>query len=295
MMTVFSLLIAIRLGMSFLSVKVPGVSITLSFSWMPLMVLGWYFGPVLGIFGGMLMDTFTWLLRGGTWFWMYAIQEPVLGCIAGLLSSILALRKTGKNIVSDIIFNQIFILVFGFLTISLILMFADDSTQLFKSIIRNDKEINDDFSSIFRYVTIGFLCFFILFSEITIIVYLTRFKNKPKDFILTILYVTILVMTSTMLFSFALGPHTQLKFLQYVGKKPSSLYLKYGVNYYLLPRIIKESVKTPIYIIILATIITTFNYVFENIKKISHKKWKEPSVLKHLFRVKTKKEKRSDL
>ncbi|ASD24354.1 ECF transporter S component [Ureaplasma parvum] len=274
LIVVFAVLVAIRLGMGFLHIKIPGFNMVISFTWMALMVLGWYFGPLIGIFAGFLVDTLAWLISGGIWFWMYAIQEPIVGFIAGFLGSVATLRKKTKRPIIDLIVNQIFILFFSILTLFMILTLVNDGkNSLFSILKKRDKEINEDWISIFKYLAIAFLATFVLLVEAFVIIYYLRNRNRSKVQLINFIYCSLLVIFSTMLFSFALGPYVSVAYLKYI-KVPITNYLKYGVNYYLLPRIIKESIKTPIYIILLSSIISAFDYVFLNIKQINMHKWK---------------------
>ncbi|KEZ22744.1 ECF transporter S component [Ureaplasma diversum] len=285
MITLFAVFLAIRLGMSFLNVRLPGFGLSLSFAWLPLMVLSWYFGPVIGLFAGALMDTLAWALKPSTWFWLYAIQEPIVGLIAGLLGSIATLRKSATKTYWDLIIVQFVILVFGFITIYVLLTLLNEGSvqydaknkkiaPLFSAISRNDPEIGDEWLYIFKYLAIAFISAFVLFIEIFLLSYYinAKKKKKPSNNLIVTIYTALLCILSTMIFSFALGSYTAVKFLEFLGRKPTN-YLRYGINYYLLPRVIKESIKTPIYILILSSVLITFEYVFINVKKISQLKW----------------------
>lgn len=133
MITLFAVFIAIRLGMSFLNIRLPGFGLSLSFAWLPLMVLGWYFGPVIGLFAGALMDTLAWVLKPSTWFWLYAIQEPIVGLLAGLLGSIATLRKQAVKTYWDLIVVQLIILLFGFITIYILLTLLNEGNVQYDS------------------------------------------------------------------------------------------------------------------------------------------------------------------
>ncbi len=76
---------------------------------------------------------------------MYAIQEPIVGFIAGFLGSVATLRKKTKRPIIDLIVNQIFILFFSILTLFMILTLVNDGkNSLFSILKKRDKEINED-------------------------------------------------------------------------------------------------------------------------------------------------------
>ncbi|MCV3754043.1 ECF transporter S component [Ureaplasma zalophigenitalium] len=279
LMTFYALLFGLRLGLSFLNIKITGVHTTISFAWLPLMVMGWYFGPVIGFLSGILTDTVSWLLHPGVWFWLYAIQEPILGFIAGFLGSLAQLRKHTKKPLIDLIISQIFYFVFIIFTFLLVIQLVNLNSPVFRLLNKKKSQfsIDDDFISTFKYLALAFLSGFFVCTETFILVYYFKNRKKDKKHLIYFLYASMIALTSTLLFSFALGPISSVMYLEYIGKK-ATLYLKYGANYYLLPRIIKESIKTPIYIILLSTVIQSFDFVITNIKNIARNKWHKTSL-----------------
>ncbi|MCV3728307.1 ECF transporter S component [Ureaplasma miroungigenitalium] len=274
LMTFYALLFGLRLGLSFLNIKITGVHTTISFAWLPLMVMGWYFGPVIGFLSGILTDTVSWLLHPGVWFWLYAIQEPILGLIAGLLGSFAQLRKHTNRPIIDLIISQFFYFIFIVFTFFLVIQLVNLDTPVFRLLNKKKSQFNieDEFINTFKYLALAFLSAFFICTETFIIVYYFKNRQKDKKHLIYFLYASMIALTSTLLFSFALGPISSVMYLEYIGKK-ATLYLKYGANYYLLPRIIKESIKTPIYIILLSTVIQSFDFVVTNLKNIARNKW----------------------
>jgi hypothetical protein len=63
-----------------------------------------------------------------------------------------------------------------------------------------------------------------------------------------------------LIFSFALGPISTVAYYKYLhnGKEPSS-WLQYGAVYYLIPRLIVQSIKVPIE----ATLLTSLVFVLD--------------------------------
>ena len=87
-------------------------------------------------------------------------------------------------------------------------------------------------------------------------------KDRDADSIRfeTFLFITIVALASTVIFSFLLGPISAIeyyKFLNNTSYVPNLV--NYGVMYYLLPRVIKECFKTPIYIIVLTALVCALN------------------------------------
>ncbi|MCV3743332.1 ECF transporter S component [Ureaplasma sp. ES3154-GEN] len=277
LMTVYALLFGLRLGLGFLNIKLTGVNTTISFAWLPLMVLGWYFGPVIGFFSGFLTDTVGFLIRPAVWFWMYAIQEPIVGLVAGLLGSIATLRKNTTRPIVDLLVSQILYMLFIVFTFVIIIELISPNASVFK--YHNNRKsqfsLEDNFVNTFKYLALGFLIFFFLITEFFVLIYYFKNRKNPKKHLVYLIYGSMLVLFSTLVFSFALGPITSVKYLEYIGRK-ATLYLKYGANYYLLPRIIKESVKTPVYIILFTSIVFSFDYIFVNVKNIAKHKWIRP-------------------
>ncbi len=94
-------------------------------------------------------------------------------------------------------------------------------------------------------------------------------KNLYKLFIYTLIAVNI----NIMLFSFLLGPTIQLAYLQYIGSPAPNGFLKHGVVYLLIPRILKECVKTPLYIILLFSILWALKTQYLWLINSARNKW----------------------
>ena len=70
-----------------------------------------------------------------------------------------------------------------------------------------------------------------------------------------------------------LGPITYAEYTKYItGSEPSS-FIKYGSMYYLVPRVLKESIKTPIYIVILFGIILAIQNPIKNFINLTKNSW----------------------
>lgn len=267
--------LAALLGLSILLnlFKVPIVAgITISFAWLPGIIIGWYFGPVVGLLMGFVIDTINWLIYGGIWFWLYALQEPFLGLIIGLISGMFMLvQQTKYHFKLTIILNQIFFLCFLFVSIFIVFYYTDPNNPMFNKLsgsgIKNTLAIANQY---LKWVILALLLTVFGIVEGIMIYQLVAYNkvaNKDVSKFETYSFVIIIVLTSTVIFSFLLGPISAVeyyKFINNVTQVPNLI--NYGVIYYLLPRVIKECFKTPIYIAILSVLICALNPTLINLK-----------------------------
>ena len=262
-------LICLRIIFGLICIPIAPFGISLSFAWVPLMVLGWYFGPLMGILLGILTDTINFLINGGLWYWMYAIQEPVVGMISGLIGSIARLRKNKSinnhiHIVYDLIINQIISL--AFVTISFLFLI-----KWLNPYLETRNKTYTSFYMIYQSIALGFLICFSITYELFIFLYLIKRKNKNNQLMTSFLYSSINVIIIITLFSFILGPITAISYLKFIGKQLPEAYLKIGSIFYLVPRIAIESIKTPIEIWLLFSIVNIFDIKINIlVNKINH-------------------------
>ena len=283
LMVILSFLLALRFVLQYLTIYIPVASMSISIAWTPLMLAGWIFGPVFGFFLGFITDTVAYLIKPGSiWYWMYAIQEPLVGMISGIIGFICMLRiksvfnkealensnfkkPINKTYKLDLIIQQIFFI--AFLIICVFALFAWlDGTQKFES----KSGFDEIFFSYSKYIIVGALIFFFIAVEIiSIFIY----KKNKKNFILCC-WVLILVILSSMIFSFILGPISAVSYYEYINGKPSSSFLTYGAIFYLIPRVIKESIKAPLQIVLFLLVLPiALNFITE-IKNTIRLKWK---------------------
>lgn len=241
--------------------------ITISFAWLPGIIIGWYFGPIVGLLMGALIDTINWLIYGGVWFWMYALQEPILGLIVGIISSLFnIIRNTKQHFSICLIINQIMLIGFIISSIFIVFYYTDPNNPFFQSISNAENSTSNMIKTTqlyLRWIILGILLgLFVIVEVIVGYRYYLFKKDRDADSIRfeTFLFITIVALTSTVIFSFLLGPISAIeyyKFLNNTSYVPNLV--NYGVMYYLLPRVIKECFKTPIYIIILTTLVCALN------------------------------------
>lgn len=241
--------------------------ITISFAWLPGIIIGWYFGPIVGLLMGALIDTINWLIYGGVWFWMYALQEPILGLIVGIISSLFnIIRNTKQHFSICLIINQIMLIGFIISSIFIVFYYTDPNNPFFQSISNAENSTSNMIKTTqlyLRWIILGILLgLFVIVEVIVGYRYYLFKKDSDADSIRfeTFLFITIVALTSTVIFSFLLGPISAIeyyKFLNNTSYVPNLV--NYGVMYYLLPRVIKECFKTPIYIIVLTTLVCALN------------------------------------
>jgi len=266
-MVLISFLLTIRIVLQIFLVKIPQTGISISFSWIPVYIAGWFFGPIAGLVFGMFTDTFCWMIFSGIWFWMYAIQEAIIGFIAGIFGGLYYLSKK-SNLKFQIIFQNIASLLF--LLTSVLIVAINYSLIEGRHFSRASKYQNKNIFLIIFCVAISI--FFIVIS-IQNIYWLRKYKRiKSKQYLLFVFVSTMLIFTTTLM-SFILGPITAIKYFEFINHRPSSLYLKYGVMFYLIPRVLKETIKTPIYIFLVVSLITALNGRYRTIINNARNQW----------------------
>lgn len=262
-------MLALRIILQVFSIKIPSVGMRISISWLPIYVVGFFFGPIIGIFFGAIADTTVWLLNGGVWFWMYAIQEPIIGFISGIFSGIFFLTKKCKAIWYMILWR---ILVYGFI-IGSILIIGLNYSLISNGSYMGSKSMNHEL--IFFSIISILLVIFVIILEFMNYHFYKKKRNKQisNDNYRLFIYVSMINILCIVLFSFILGPISQMELWKYLGRKPPTNFLKYGIMYLLIPRILKEAIKTPIYIVILFSLIYSLKYQFKNILNVTRNNW----------------------
>ena len=270
---VLAALLGLSILLNLFKIKITA-GITISFAWLPGIIIGWYFGPIVGLFMGSVIDTINWLIFGGVWFWMYALQEPILGLIVGIISSLFnIIRNTKKHFSICLIINQIMLIGFIISSIFIVFYYTDPNNAFFKSISSAENSTSNMIKTTqlyLRWIILGILLgLFVIVEMIVGYRYYQFKKDMNGDFIRfeTFLFMAIVVLTSTVIFSFLLGPISAIeyyKFLNSTNYVPNLI--NYGVMYYLLPRVVKECFKTPIYFIILTALVCALNPAIASFK-----------------------------
>ena len=268
-----AILIALRLVLGLITIRIAPFALSISFAWIPLMVLGWYFGPVVGLVLGILTDTISFLMAGGgIWFWMYAIQEPIIGFISGLIAGWCRYRKQTNNtkITWDVIINQIIVIAFAVLSLVILVVWLDPSAQW-----EGHKQKYEQFYTIYKWTAVGGVSLLFVIYEILISYNLfKKTKNKQHNIMINFIYASALVIILMLIFSIALGPITAVEYIKFInGGITPEPFLKYGSIFYLVPRVAIESLKVPVEASCLFGIVCLFDKKVLNIVNKINNSW----------------------
>lgn len=257
LMCIVASLIALRVVFQFFSISIPQFNMSLSLAHTPIIIAGWLFGPVFGLIFGVFTDTLMFLIQpAAAWFWLYAIQEPLLCMLSGILGSLYVLRLNAKNTFIDLVVLKI--LAFGFLiaTYVFVLLYAVPGTSM-----QGGSKFDVLFYSTYKYIALGALLIFIIIFE----GFFWFFRSKKKNKNNMVLYLSTIAFLNAIIFSFLLGTISAIEYYKFLNNgMESPLFTKYGMMFYTLPRIIKESIKTPIQIIVLIGVVYAINPMFKN-------------------------------
>lgn len=265
-----AILLALRLVFAVLTIKVAPFGLSISFAWLPLMVIGWYYGPVVGLFFGMITDSLSFLISGGVWFWLYAIQEPITGLLSGLMSGWYRYRKTKNNIIFDIVLNQIIIIGFAIVSYIALIVWLNPSYEFQKY----DPEYKK-FYLIYKWIAVCGISLLVCVYETLTIWKLTQKDDKHDNHIMIDwIYTSSLVTLLMFLFSIALGPITTVEYWKFIGIAIPEGYSKMGALYLLIPRICIESIKVPVESLALFGIICLCDSKLESIVNKINNSWK---------------------
>ncbi len=245
-----------------------------SISWIPIIILGWYLGPIYGCFLAILFDNIRFFLLsqvGGLWFWLYAIQAPLVALISGLFGGIFHYRfnsikaSLSKSMIFDIIFSNLIVITFFIFTIFMLISFVNNSTKFSGS-----AKIATFSLLLYKWVAIAFLIFGLITFEIIIILNFKKKsenKNNLVDQILILCYCSSLVLVIMFIFPFVLQPIATIEYCKYCGF-PNKSFL-----FYLIPQTFRQSIIVPIEIFILKTIILLAQKQFNEINDQINNQW----------------------
>lgn len=272
LITSLAILISLRLVLQYFVISIPTISTSISLSWTPLIIVGWIFGPIVGFFTGILTDTLSYLIKPTTlWFWLYAIQEALVGFIAGIIGSLYRMRlnsylknKKEKYII-DLVINQFISIIFVFISTLIIFLWANENQSF-----ENKSGVELFFFKYSKYIIISSNLFFFFVIEILVFVF---YKKNRKYFLLIIWLINLSIILTT-IFSFLLGPISASEYYKYAHNgKESPWVIKYGLIFYLIPRVIKESVKLPIQSIAHLMLIPIITMHIESVKRNLKLSW----------------------
>lgn len=265
-----AILIALRIVFCFTVIPLKPIGLSISLSWVPVMILGWYFGPVAGLILGMITDSLSFLVMGGgIWFWLYAIQEPIVGLISGLVAGYVRLRRSKeiKRLWIDITISEV--VTIGFTVASLIILLLWLSPQD----IGHTSEKYVNFYNVYKWIAIAIISVFFVLYEVFFI-WKTKQNKVNNQHQLNWIYTSTQVMVLMLIFSFALGPITAVEYYKFMngGLTPES-FIKFGSIFYLVPRVAVEAVKVPIEASVVFGIVTLFDTKVINIVNKINNSW----------------------
>ncbi len=169
-------MLTLRIVLQYLSIPVVAFGFKISIAWLPIYVVGFFFGPVVGLVFGAFSDTLNFFLHGGVWFWMYAIQEPVVGMVSGILGSLYFMSKKDTNSWSFKISWRL--IVYGFALFCIYSIFS--SLDLIKNgTFYGAKGIDNDF--ILAIVISSMMFLFLVLIEILNFFYFRRTKKYGNN------------------------------------------------------------------------------------------------------------------
>lgn len=191
---------------------------------------------------------------------MYAIQEPIVGLLAGLMQGICQIRLNRKNpnVIYDIIATQISLVFFCVFSLVELLLWVDQG--------------NIAYFNTYKIVAIVLIVSYFIVIETVVIVYIHNLeKNYAK--IITFTYSNMLVTIITVIFAFLLGPISAVEYLHYINGVYPENYIKYGTIFYLIPRVIEESIKSPVETLVLTSSVFIAQPLLENLKNVLSNQW----------------------
>lgn len=267
--TVLSVLIALRMVLQLTSFYIPIFSFSISVSWTPLIIIGWLYGPIYGFVAGFITDSLGILMSGSVWFWLYAIQEPMVGFIAGLFGYFCRVRllknaSDKKTKIKDFVIFDFFLIFFSGISIYFLIEFTNSSVSF-----EGKSKLEEIFFVYSKWVILGVMSFFLIFSNILEIIF---YKKFFKNFIFCSWLISLVCILS-ILMSFLLGPISANEFYKYMYGNDSPYFVKYGTIFYLIPRVFKESIKAPIQVLILIIVIPIASNYVEKMKMAKFLKW----------------------
>lgn len=269
LMIILAVLLALSLILSSLSIPI-GFGIAIGFAYLPIMIAGWFFGPIIGLIFGAVADTLSWLIHGWIWYWLYAIDEPLVGLIAGLIAGLMTISlRFNKSIWINVVINQFFVVGFIAAAFAIVYTYTSPHNSYYQTMVSNWL-INPVTNRNIQILVGVFLSAFTIIVEAIIF---TKFKQhwnqKTLKAYLIFLYGSLACIFNTVLFAFILGPIAAIGYLEYItGHFPKAL-VKYGYMFYLLPRIVTECIKTPIYILLFTSLLYALNpIVIRNLNKL---------------------------
>ncbi|MDR1991737.1 MAG: hypothetical protein LBP70_03350 [Mycoplasmataceae bacterium] len=195
---------------------------------------------------------------------MYAIQEPILGLISGLFASWCVYRRNNpkNSLWTDITIQQIIYIAFAACCYTILILWLP----------KNETYMTPIYLA-YRWIAISLISgFFVMIECFTFYNIIVNRQNKIRN--VTFIYTLVLVAISTLVLSFMLGPISAVAYLKYLNGSTPSAWIKYGAVYYLIPRIIVQSIKTPLEALLMTSLILTIDPLVNRMLTNINNRWK---------------------
>ena len=209
LMAFLAFLFALHIILVYVGFNLPLVNLQVGFDWIPTYLAGWFYGPIWGAIFGFVANNISWLQTGATyWYWMYAIQEPIIAIFASLVSYYCSFSLKSKQIKLDVIFQQLIFFIFVICTLTLISLCWTNHIKFNGVSVNNNQSINN-----LLVATMVIFSFFVVASETYILVKLK--KHQQKGIYHLKMWLGAITVISSMIFLFAivLGPITDVNYL----------------------------------------------------------------------------------
>ena len=208
----------------------------ISFNWTVLFLIGFILGPLFGYIIGWITNSLDWVIHGDIWMWEYAIQEPIICMLGGLLGILYKVLKDHKSkwtmfILFEIVFTGM--MIFG---LYVVLKYFDFDGY----------EKDNAFTNMTAKIS-GIALISVFYIGINILVMIMMKRNNDANLIMA---VSLLVITTTVIFSWLMGPWAMKRWYEYQYGHTSPEFKNYGYKYYALSRIIQSMFIVPAEIVI---------------------------------------------
>ncbi|QSF13586.1 ECF transporter S component [Mycoplasma sp. Mirounga ES2805-ORL] len=229
------------------------------------MFYGLVFGIYKGAFLALLADTLSLLVMGGIgmWYWVYAIQPPLIAIISSLYFFFFKETKYFK------LFMPLIIFIAAFTGMMLTYIFHSSADGMLK--LNNSKKHPEYISShIVLYFIIGFLLMFLVAGISFLIIYFKTKKDKYLNYYMIFSLITFIII----IFRWILGPISYISFYNYFYAKNS--FKSVGKDYIiiLVPILIKTIIVIPVYVVFLTPTFSVVTFISSRQNEILLKsKW----------------------
>ena len=193
-------------------------------------------GPLVGYVLGWITNSLDWIIHGDIWMWEYAIQEPIICMLGGLTGILYKVLKDHKSkwtmfVLFEIVFTGM--IIFGLYIVSIYFDFDGYKTD-------------NAFTNMTAKIS-GIALISVFYVGVNILVIIMMKRNNDANLIMA---VSLLVIITTVIFSWLMGPWAMKRYFEKLNGFTSPKFLNYGYKYYSLARIIESMFIVPVEITI---------------------------------------------